>query len=193
MKHGRSGWHLDSVNQSSVAQDAVAVGHLLDRLASRDVDAFTRLVALFDRDLARVAFIVAQDREAARDAVQATWERVWRDPPVLRAPQSLRGWLLAVASNEARQASRRERRAAAREERFGWSPSQADPSSGIEFVDLAGALRELDPPDRELLALRYVLELTSQEIATHLGISPEGVRSRLHRLVNRLREELSNA
>lgn len=77
--------------------------------------------------------------------------------------------------------------------RNGLAGLRADPSSGIEFVDLAGALRELDPPDRELLALRYVLELTSQEIATHLGISPEGVRSRLHRLVNRLREELSNA
>ncbi|MCV0377552.1 sigma-70 family RNA polymerase sigma factor, partial [Microbacterium sp.] len=57
-------------------------------------------------------------------------------------------------------------------------------------VDLGSALSRLTAAERELLALRFVLDMTSDEIGSHLGISAEGARSRLHRLINRLREEM---
>lgn len=166
---------------------------LLEGVAARDTAAFTRLVTSFDRDLFRVAFMVAHDLEAARDAVQTTWQRVWSNPPALRDPGSLRSWLLSVAANEARQATRRAGRARAREQRADTPAPARDPASGIGSLDLRAALVTLSPADRELLALRYVLDMTSGEIGGQLGLSPEGVRSRLHRLLHRLREVLSNA
>ena len=67
-----------------------------------------------------------------------------------------------------------------------------DPADRIATVDLARALRSLAPDDRTLLALRFVAGLDSTEIATQLGISGSGVRSRLARLIERLRTELDH-
>jgi RNA polymerase sigma-70 factor, ECF subfamily len=58
------------------------------------------------------------------------------------------------------------------------------------ITDLAIALRRLPPEDRTLLALRYVAGFDATEIGRELRMSPSGVRSRLARLVARLRTEL---
>lgn len=69
-------------------------------------------------------------------------------------------------------------------------PGAGDPADAIATVDLARALRGLKPDDRSLLALRFVAGLDSTEIAAHLGVSASGVRSRLSRLIERLRTDL---
>jgi len=56
-----------------------------------------------------------------------------------------------------------------------------------EIIDLRNAVRALSHDERVLLALRYGLELGSTEIGEILHLSPEGVRSRLFRLIRRLR------
>jgi DNA-directed RNA polymerase specialized sigma24 family protein len=40
--------------------------------------------------------------------------------------------------------------------------------------------------------LRFALDLPSHQIAEQLGLSAEGARTRLHRILKRLREELDN-
>jgi RNA polymerase sigma factor (sigma-70 family) len=57
-------------------------------------------------------------------------------------------------------------------------------------VDLERALRKLGPDDRALIALRFVAGLDSTEIAVQLGISASGIRSRLARVLDRLRSDL---
>jgi DNA-directed RNA polymerase specialized sigma24 family protein len=69
----------------------------------------------------------------------------------------------------------------------------ADPADRIGTVDLARALGALKPDDRALIALRFVAGLDSTEIAAQLHLSPSGVRSRLARLIERLRTELDHA
>jgi RNA polymerase sigma factor (sigma-70 family) len=67
-----------------------------------------------------------------------------------------------------------------------------DPGDRIAVIDLARALRGLKPEERALLALRFAAGMDSAAIATHLGLSPSGVRSRLSRLIERLREDLDH-
>ena len=55
------------------------------------------------------------------------------------------------------------------------------------------ALAHLKPDDRRLLALRFVAGFDSTEIARHTGLSASGVRSRLARLLDRLRTEIDHA
>lgn len=57
-------------------------------------------------------------------------------------------------------------------------------------LDLATTLESLDIQDRQLLALRYIAGFSSAELADHFAITPAGVRSRLKRLLDRLRKEL---
>jgi len=62
----------------------------------------------------------------------------------------------------------------------------------IDLVDLERALGRLEPDDRRLIAMRYVAGLDSTEIAAQLGGSASGVRSRLARLLDRLRTDLDH-
>jgi RNA polymerase sigma factor (sigma-70 family) len=71
-------------------------------------------------------------------------------------------------------------------------PTYGDPAARPELTDLASVLRRLSVEDRTLLALRHVAGFDATEIGRALGISPSGVRSRLARLLSRLREELDH-
>ena len=53
-------------------------------------------------------------------------------------------------------------------------------------------MARLEPDDRALLAMRYVAGFDATELAAATGISPSGTRSRLERLLRRLREDLDD-
>jgi RNA polymerase sigma factor (sigma-70 family) len=131
------------------------------------------------------------DRTAADDLAGETFERALRlwhrfDPH----RGSARTWLCQVARTVAldhfrseRRRSRRERLAAAPEgfeERFteGLSP------------DLQAALTVLTAGEREVVALRVVLDLDAQTAASILGISPTNCTTRLNRALKKLEEAL---
>lgn len=101
---------------------------------------------------------------------------------------------MAIAANEARGALRRDRRGGPTVEMENLldRAGGGDPADLIALVDLRRVLARLAPDDRSLLALRYVSGLDSTEIARHLGLSASGVRSRLSRLLDRLRGELDH-
>jgi RNA polymerase sigma-70 factor (ECF subfamily) len=161
--------------------------------ARGDEAAFARLIGAHNEAMARVAFVIAGDREQTLDAVQSAWEIAWRRLGSLRDPSQVRSWLVAIAANEARQQRRKARRSMVVDishalDRAGGS----DPASDSDLVDLGRALRGLSADDRRLLALRFVAGFDSSEIAKQLGISASGVRSRLARLIDRLRAELGH-
>ncbi len=155
-----------------------------------DEAAFAVLVATYHADMARVAYVTCGDRELAEDAVQSAWLVAWRKLGSLREPDRVRPWLLSVTVNEARQLLRRRHGpvVAARVEAAG--EAGGDPSTGIERLDLRRALAHLSPEERALLAMRYVVDLNSDELATAVGTSPSTARTRLCRVVDRLRKEL---
>ena len=160
--------------------------------ADGDVRAFSRLVARYHAPMARVAFVVTGDHALAEDAVQAAWTVAWRRLGTLRSTDRIEPWLVAVAANEARQLVRSRRRRPVVEIPVELGDASGDPAGTIDQLDLARSLRALSPDDRTLLALRFVAGLDSSEIAHQLGLSASGVRSRLARLLQRLRGELDH-
>ena len=174
--------------------DAPAADSTVRLAANGDEVAFARLVERHHASMAKVAYAVCGDAEAARDATQGAWAIAWRRIPSLRDHTQVRAWLVAIAANEARQGLRKGGRRVVVDisETLDAAPG-ADPADRIGTVDLARALAGLKPDDRALLALRFVAGLDSTEIAAQLGMSASGVRSRLSRLIERLRGELDHA
>jgi RNA polymerase sigma-70 factor (ECF subfamily) len=130
----------------------------------------------------------------AEDLTGETFEtalRRWRrfDP----SRGTARAWLLTIARSTALDWFRAEARRRRREER-----SQAreprvdpDPSFGEGFSpELEEGLRSLPAGEREVIALRVVLELDGEETARLLGISPTAVSTRLHRALGKLEERM---
>jgi RNA polymerase sigma-70 factor (ECF subfamily) len=159
--------------------------------ATGDQAAFARLVAEHHASMARVAFVICGDAETTLDAVQGAWAIAWRRIGSLRDPTQVRPWLVAIAANESRQIVRRRRRERVVDISEFVAFEGGYPAVSSEVVDLDRALRGLKAEERSLLAMRYAAGLDSSEIARQMGMSASGVRSRLARLLERLRDDLA--
>ena len=165
--------------------------------ASGDEVAFARIVNEHHNDMTRVAYVVSGDVDIAQDAVQAAWAIAWRKLHTLRDPALLRPWLVSVAANEARQLIRRRHRRGVVE--IAVQPWMADapitdPGAPARErnLDLLNAIGQLAPSDRTIVAMRYAMGLTSEEIGHAIGMSGVGVRSRLARALVRLKKDLGD-
>lgn len=175
-----------------MAQEALTAETVVRSAASGDQVAFARLVAEHHASMARVAFVICGDVEVSRDAVQSAWTIAWRRIGSVREPARIRAWLVAIAANEARKAAGRVRRRGLVDLSAAMAiGGRSDPVDSLDVVDLELVLHGLSPDERRLLALRYEADLDSAEIAALLGLSASGVRSRLARIVDRLRNDLA--
>ena len=146
----------------------------------------------------RTAFTITSDAAEAEDAAQEAFVKVYRTLDRFRPGAPFRPWLLTVVANEARN----RRRAAGR--RLGLTlraaehePQTAAPPSPETTVvaeerraELLSAVEGLSEEDREVISLRYFLELTEAEAAAVLGCARGTVKSRLSRAIGRLREKM---
>lgn len=134
-----------------------------------------------------MAYRYASNPSEAEDIAQDALLRAWRRRTTLRERGSRNQWLATIVRNEAfRERSRRrpdptpaiEAQEGAEDQRV---------LAAVELADLHQALKRLDRRERQLLAMRYELDLTQAEIARQLGI-PEGTaKVRLHRARAHLR------
>ena len=161
--------------------------------AEGDQFAFGRIVAAHHEDMRRVCVFVTRDDTLAEDATPMAWTVAWQKLSTLREPDRLRPWLISVAVNQARDLLRSRSRRSELEVATDASRVSGgiDPATGIERLDALEAMSRLEPDDRALIAMRYVLGFDATELATALGGSPAGMRQRLKRLMDRLRQELA--
>jgi RNA polymerase sigma-70 factor (ECF subfamily) len=173
---------------------------LIARVASGDRAAFSALVERHWAPMYRFASHSARDAAAAEDALQETFAAVWRSAGTFRGEAGARGWLYAIA----RRALGRE--VAARKdapepleaigelgEAAGWGDAAAGPCvlAALEDRDhVRKALAALAEPDREVIVLCDVEELTNDEAAAALDVGVAALKSRLHRARLRLLAEL---
>lgn len=168
-------------------------GVVIQTAAAGDDVAFARIVQAHHEDMRRVCVVMTGDEALAEDAVQSAWSVAWRKLDTLHDPARLRPWLVSLAVNQVRDMLRKRRREP--ETRLDAVADRVtggvDPATGVESLDLLAAMGHLDPDDRALVAMRYVAGFDATELATVMGLSPSGTRTRLERVLSRLRRELA--
>jgi RNA polymerase sigma-70 factor (sigma-E family) len=144
------------------------------------------------RSLVRLASLLVDDVGRCEEIVQDAFVKVWRRPPNLSGDDRLPAYLRSAVLNGAR-SHLRHRGVERRHLRAVASPNEAPeaPQRGDDDRVLA-ALRALPDRQREVLALRYYLDLSEGEIATTLGISPGSVKTHAHRGLAALAERLED-
>lgn len=174
----------------SEQRQLAAPADLIAQSLSGNEEAFATIMALHDRDMARLCHVICRDPHTSEDALQNAWHAAWRRLASLRDPSKLKPWLLRIASNEARSLAGKERRSISMGGLFR-AEERSVPSSSADHIDLTIALDRLTPEERELVGMRYVLGLDSVEIGQTTGLNPSTVRSRLAVITARLRTQLS--
>ena len=146
-----------------------------------------------DDVLAYLVYLTA-DHSLAEDLTVETFERAlrrWRrfDP----SRGGARTWLCQLARSAALDHFRSEDRRRRREDRYAVRELRevAPPSFGEGLSpELEQALAELSRAEREVVALRVVLELDDETASRVLGISPTACSTRLSRALQRLEGKL---
>jgi RNA polymerase sigma-70 factor (sigma-E family) len=155
--------------------------------ATWDADqAVEQLYAAHYRQLVRLSVLLVRDRETAEEVVQDAFVAMhgrWRS---LREPDKGLAYLRQTVVNRSRSVLRHrgvERRYA------DVLPLPTAEAPGADDAALAterrtrvlAAMRELPQRQREVIALRYYLDLSEEDIATTLGISRGAVKSHASR------------
>ena len=134
-----------------------------------------------------------RDRSAAEDVTAQAFERAYRRRSGFNPKRGThRAWLFGIARNAALdELRRRSRRAELASEPVDEAAAYAHEQAAeraLMRTALRGALARLSARERELVALKYFAGLGNAEIATVVGISESNAGTRLHRVIEKLRE-----
>ena len=159
-------------------------------------EALEQLYAVHWRRLVRLSVLLVRDVGTAEEVVQDAFVAVHARWSRLRDPDLALAYLRQAVVNRSRDALRHRAVVARHVERQTVPPS----ADGADEVTLAGtrrdavlaAMRALPRRQREVLALRYYLDLSEAEIADTLGISRGAVKSHASRGTAALRDLLAD-
>jgi RNA polymerase sigma-70 factor, ECF subfamily len=183
---------------------------LVSRLRDGDEEAFLTLVARHHAMMLRLARSFVSSGAVAEEVVQDTWLGVLNGLDSFAGRSSFRTWLLRILVNRAQSTGLRESRSVAVGDvgpvvdraRFDASGAwMAPPQHWIEDTDdrllaeglaerIEATLGDLPARQRDVLMLRDVDGLTSDEVCEVLQISEGNQRVLLHRGRSRLRQAL---
>ncbi len=148
----------------------------------------------------RAANLLLRDRQSAEDVVQDAFLSLYRALPRLNDHDKILPYLRTAVLNRARSALRTRRRAAVRQAQQETQPEvRQEPSEwSAESAAMAGedrravmtAVGRLPPRAREVLILRYYLDLPDRAIADALGVSRATVSSTASRALAALALDL---
>ena len=191
--------HALAPRPSSLASLSSAIADARLQGEAISVEAERLVIDLFrteGRSLVRLARLFVDDRDAAEDLVQEAFLRLARHAGrisvVERAPAYLRSIVLNLARDHNRRGlvSLRHHNSAGRE-----VDVVADVADVLarseEHRRLLAEVRRLPHRQRDCIALRYFEELSIDDIAATLGLSPNSVKTHLRRAMDSLEGALA--
>jgi RNA polymerase sigma-70 factor, ECF subfamily len=168
--------------------------HLLVlRCQTGDEDAFEELVARYHPRLRYYLRRILPLPDHTDDVLQEVWLAVFRALPRLTDPAALVAWLYRIARDKASV----QWRGQPPEHSLDASDLVEEPSQDNEFCqedaeEIHASLGELTPEQREVLVLRFLQDMTYQQIAEVTGCPIGTIRSRLYHAKSALRQAMEH-
>ena len=160
--------------------------------------ALEEIIALHHRWVRGVVLAVTGRADDVDDVTQQVWMRLWERRDQLASVTDLRKWLYTLARNAAIDAGRSSTRRRGLWRRFKllWRPGRSGPRPADDLIAAERsritlrAIEALDEKYRVVLVLRVWQEMSYDEIARTLDITPQAVETRLVRARRMLRDKL---
>lgn len=171
--------------------------NIIARARRGDADAFEQLVIAYRDQVFRLALRMCGNEADADEAAQEAFLSAWKALPNFRGDSRFSTWLYQLTSHAAIDLLRREKRQIAAEDITEVSVSDPGPSpqQQAERSETRQAVRDamgkLSPEYRQIVVLRFLQELSYEEIGAVLKLPPGTVKSRLNRAKAQLKDILS--
>jgi RNA polymerase sigma-70 factor (sigma-E family) len=160
----------------------------MDVRSGRD-EALSRLFEAHYADTVRLAFYLTGSWTVAEDLAQEAFVRLWRRWGRLRDHHAALGYLRATVVNLSRSALRRRLLEQRHQEAIG---EEGHSDDAVAQLDVTRALATLPAGKRACVVLRHLVDLSVEETAAVLGISPGSVKSQTHKGLRLLETALSD-
>src|ERR1051325_2109086 len=167
---------------------------LVRRVQTGDTGAYADLVARYRDRLGRYALHMLGNREDAEEVLQDSFVRAYRSLARCDDPERFGAWLFRILLNRCRtsgaRGSRRRQTFVSDEVALLAASVEhpADRAAWREEIELA--LQQLRPDQRQAFLMKYVEDLSYEEMAQITGVGVSALKMRVLRACDRLRELL---
>jgi RNA polymerase sigma-70 factor (ECF subfamily) len=164
---------------------------LITRCQLRDRQALAELIERYERPVRYFIRRLVDDTHLADELFQDTWLTVIRKIHTLKDPDRFSVWLYRIARNRVHQEFRRKKLVLELDEKME-APGNPEEET-LSFDDAAKlhrCLGEMKPLQKEVLMLRFIEQMSYDQIAEVLACNVGTVRSRIHYARKALRRKL---
>ena len=174
---------------------------LIQRVLDGDQDAFTTLVNKYQKSVHALVWRKIGDFHIAEELTQDVFLKAYKRLSTLKRPEQFPGWLYVIATRHCFSWLRKKRvptrslDAMSMEEleEVCYAQYEADRGETVAIEQrrelVKRLLKKLPESERTVVTLYYLAEMSGEEISQFLGVSPNTIRSRLHRARQRLEKE----
>ena len=170
-----------------IGSDGINEVGLVEAAQNGCLDSFGALYQRYHNPIVALAYAQLGDKHAAEDAAHEAFAVACRDLGALRDKAKFGAWLGGICRNVTRQMIRTRNRPIP-------APDQPLNNGRPEDRERWEAVREavwkLEPPERELIVMRYFNGFSQARISEVLDITPAAVNGRLVRAKHKIAEQL---
>ncbi|MFJ7974793.1 RNA polymerase sigma factor [Peribacillus sp. NPDC096379] len=164
---------------------------LIQDIVGGDKAAFKKLYDIHFNQGMRTAIAITRDREVAKDALQETFIRVYRNLSSYDENQPFEPWFYRILINECNRLLKKEAKMKQLVQVQKTEVIHSDYGQKEEYDDLYEAIQSLKDMYRHPLILKYLKGFTERDIAICLEINMNTIKTRLLKGREKLRKLLS--
>lgn len=178
-----------TLHQAALTKEA----HLADR-SGDETAPLARLIELELDRAYRIAGLILGTGPDAEEAAAHAVEHAWERRVQLRDLARFRAWFDRILVNECRDHIRRRGRVTFIElTPAADRPADLDPFRGVaDHDEVLRAMAGLDVDERAVIVMHYWADLTLPDVAERLGWRVGTVKSRLHRALDKMRQQIAS-
>ena len=174
---------------------------LIQRTLEGDQNAFTALVNKYQKRVHTLVWRKIGDFHIAEEITQDVFLKVYKKLSTLKPPEHFPGWLYVITTRHCIAWLRKKRRPTTSLDAM--PPPELEELCYAEYEASRGEataverqreivkqlLQKLPESERTVMTLHYLSEMSCEDISEFLGVSPNTVKSRLHRARKRLENQ----
>lgn len=160
---------------------------LVDKAVGGDIESFGELCRQYYPAMVAIAYAVLSDHQLAEDAVQESFARALVNLRRLRNKSRFAPWLAAICRNVAKDMVATKAKHISAED---LSQVADKNDNDVNHDAIRRAIKQLPDDVKELIMLRYCHNLSYEQIAPILRISPAAINGRLTRAKRKIADYL---